>query len=169
MSIQNEITTLSKSISDIKDEIKNKGQTVSDEDTVSSLPFKIDKISNLKGEPYSKDVLKDVIEGTIQYLFDTELDYLRPYCFCGCTKLYKAYFTNLKKICRHAFDSCYQFKALILDTDTMVRLDNSNAFRLTLFEDGLGIVYVKDNLINKYRQNNMWQNFTIKGISELEE
>ena len=169
MSIQNEITTLSKSISDIKDEIKNKGQTVSDEDTVSSLPFKIDKISNLKGEPYSKDVLKDVVDGTIQYLFDTELDYLRPYCFCGCTKLYKAYFTNLKKICRHAFDSCYQFKTLILDTDTMVRLDNSNAFRLTLFEDGLGIVYVKDNLINTYRQNNMWQNFTIKGISELEE
>ena len=81
MSIQTEISTLSKAISDIKDEIKNKGQTVSTTDTVSSLPSKIDKISNLKGEPYSRNVLNDIVEGTIQYLYDTELDYLRPYCF----------------------------------------------------------------------------------------
>ena len=104
MSIQTEISTLSKAISDIKDEIKNKGQTVSTTDTVSSLPSKIDNISNLNGEPYSRTVLNDVIEGTVQYLYDTVLDYLRTYCFCKCEKIKKARFNKIKKICRHALN-----------------------------------------------------------------
>lgn len=169
MSIQTEISTLSKSISDIKDEIKNKGQTVSTTDTVSSLPSKIDNISNLNGEPYSRTVLNDVIEGTVQYLYDTVLDYLRPYCFCNCEQLQKARFTKLKKICRHAFDSCYQFDTLILESNQVVILDNQNAFRRTLFEKNLGTVYVKDSLINNYKSDSQWGKYSIKGISELGE
>ena len=169
MSIQTEISTLSKSISDIKDEIKNKGQTVSTTDTVSSLPSKIDNISNLNGEPYSRNVLNDIVEGTIQYLYDTELDYLRPYCLCNCEKLQKARFTKLKKICRHAFDSCYQFKEIILDSNWVVILDDTNAFRRTLFEKNLGTVYVKDNLISNYKSDSQWGKYSIKGISELGE
>ena len=70
MSIQTELNTLSTAISNIKTEIRNKGQTVSSSDTVVSLKAKIEAISNKSGLPFSKNPLKDIIEGTIYYLYD---------------------------------------------------------------------------------------------------
>lgn len=166
MTISTEISTLGTAISDIKTEIVNKGQTVSPSDTVASLAPKIDNISNKNGEDFSKSVLTDIIEGTIQNLYDTELDYIRPYCFTGCEVLKQAWFTNLKKICRHAFDGCYQFSILILDSDYVI-LENNNAFKHTLIDSGNGKIYVRDSLKNKYKTE--WAKYSdyIYGISEL--
>ena len=170
MSIQAGINTLGNSIEKIKTEIRNKGITVATNATVASLPAKIDLISNISGESYSKNVLKDVVEGTIEYLYDQVLIYTRPYCFTGCNKLKKAYFTKLTKICRHSFDGCTQFKTLILETD-FVYLENINAFKDTLIEQLNGTIYVKDTLINTYKNDSIWKTFStiIKPISQFTE
>lgn len=173
--INTEISTLGTAISDIKDEIIDKGQTVSPSDTVASLALKIDNISNKNGEDFSKSVLKDIIEGSIQNLYDKELLYIRPYCFTGCNELKQAWFTNLKKICRHAFDSCFQFSILILEGDFVI-LENENAFRHTLISNGNGKIYVSDSLLTKYKnptlddgRNNNWAKYSdyIFNLSDL--
>lgn len=165
MTIKQEIATLTGAISNIKTEIINKGQSVSTSDTVASLPSKIDAISNKFGENYSKTPLKDTIEGTIQYLYDTELDYVRPYMFSGCLDFTKAYFTNLIKICPHAFDGCFNFKTLILDSDSIVYLEDSNAFNNTQINE----IYVKDSLLVTYQKDTNWKSLKekLKAISTL--
>lgn len=165
MTIKQEIATLTGAISNIKTEIINKGQSVSASDTVASLPSKIDAISNKLGENYSKSPLEDIIEGTIQYLYDTELDYVRPYMFSGCLDFKKAYFTNLIKICPHAFDGCFNFKTLILDSDSIVYLEDNNAFNNTQINE----IYVKDSLLTTYQKDNNWTSLKekLKAISTL--
>ena len=168
MSISEELNLLEQSISDIKTEIIDKGQSVSSSDTLVSLPNKIDNISNIKGENYSKTPLKDIIEGTIEYLYDTSLDYIRPYCFTGCSNLKKVRFTNLVKICPHAFDKCFQLKIIILENNFVV-LENINSFKYTLIDKGLGRIYVKDNLFNTYKNDSIWSHYNsyIYKISDL--
>ena len=150
MTISSEINTLGTAISNIKEQIVNKGQTVLPTDTVASLAPKIEAISNKNGEDFSKHVLKDVVEGTIENLYDNQLLYIRPYCFTGCNKLHTAYFTQIRKICKHAFDKCFQLKNLIL-SGNFVYLENINAFKHTLIANGLGKIYVKDALLTKYK------------------
>lgn len=169
MTIQTEIDTLKSSINNIKSKIREKGQTVADSDTVTSLPNKIDKISNLAKDNYSKNVLKDVVEGTVEYLFDSTLIYVRPYCFTGCDRLYKARFTKLRKICRQAFEDCFAFRTLVLDTDNMVVLENPTAFKNTYLETSLGEIYVTDKLLDQYKTDTEWKHFDtkFKPISQL--
>lgn len=150
MTIASNISTLGTAISDVKAQIINKGQTVLPTDTVASLASKIDNISNKNGENFSKKVLKDVVEGTIENLYDTQLIYIRPYCFTGCDKLHTAHFTQLKKICKHAFDKCFQLRYLILSGD-FVYLESSNALKHTLIDKNLGKIFVKDTLVSKYK------------------
>ena len=171
MSIQTELNTLSTAISNIKTEIRNKGQTVSSSDTVVSLKAKIEAISNKSGLPFSKNPLKDIIEGTIYYLYDEELTYIRPFCFMGCNNLTIVYFTNLRKLCPQAFDGCLNLKTLVIAnsnptrSDGLVVLENINAFKNT----ALSNIYVPDNLLTAYRASSGWSNFQIKGISEFSE
>lgn len=168
MTISEELNLLEQSISDIKTEIIDKGQSVSPLDTLVSLPNKIDNISNIKGENYSKTPLNDIIEGTIEYLYDTSLDYIRPYCFTGCNNLRKVRFTNLVKICPHAFDKCFQLNTIILENNFVV-LENVNSFKYTLIDKGLGRIYVKDSLINTYKTDSVWSYYSsyIYKISDL--
>lgn len=155
MTISTEISTLGTAISDIKTEIIEKGQSVSATDTVASLAPKIDNISNKNGEDFSKTVLTDIIEGTIKNLYDVELDYIRPYCFTGCDVLKQAWFTKLKKICRHAFDGCNQLTVLILEGN-FVKLEHINAFKHT----SLTKIYVKDSLLNTYKTDEKWSYYS---------
>lgn len=172
MILQTEIDTLKTTLSNLKSTIREKGQTVADTDTVVSLPPKIDLISNLAKNNYSANVLKDVVEGTIEYLFDTTLIYVRPYCFTGCDRLEKARFTNLRKICRQAFEDCFAFKTLVLDTPAengIVCLENPTAFKNTYLATALGEIYVTDSLLDKYKTDSMWAVFKdkFKPISQL--
>lgn len=172
MGLQTEINTLKTSIANIKTEIINKNVEVADNDSVATYPAKIDKISNLSTGEYSKDVLKDVVEGTIEYLYDEVLVYIRPYCFTGCERLYKARFTNLRKICRNAFENCFALTTLVLDTPEtydIVVLEHTNAFKNTYINTDLGRIYVTDALLEKYQADSMWSKFLdkIKPISTL--
>lgn len=159
MSIKGQLDTLSEAIEDIKTEIINKGQSVSSSDTVVSLASKIENISNIKTEGYSNDVLKDILEGTIKYLYDEELLYIRPYAFSGCDLLEKVYCTKLKKICPNAFNRCFNLQTIILPGE-FVRLENINAFKFTLFDEGQGRIYVKNSLINTYKTASNWSYYS---------
>lgn len=160
MTIQNELNTLSTAISNMKTEIINKGQTVSSTDTVASLKDKIERISNKSGYPeYSKTLLNDIVEGTVEVIYDTQLDYLRPYCFTGCNVLSEAQFTKLKRIYNHAFDLCYQLRTLILPGNFVI-LNDTNVFKFTLIESGQGKIYVKDSLVNTYKADANWSKFS---------
>ena len=172
MSIQSEINTASVAIDDIKTEIRNHGVSVLATDTVVSLKTKIDQIENT-AYPFSNNVLTDIIEGTIQYLYDTELLYIRPYCFAGCNLFKLGWFTKLKKLCPHSFDGCRIFDTLILDvperseTDNLVVLESVNAFKNTPIGNLNGNIYVKDNLVTKYKTAENWNYYAsiIKPLS----
>lgn len=155
MTINSEINTLSTAISNMKTEIVNKGQPVSSTDTVASLKGKIENISNKNGLDFSKTPLNDIVEGTIENLYDKVLLYIRPFCFTGCDKFKKAEFTKLKKICPQAFHGCNQFSTLILSGNNVVRLESINAFRFTKIENFLGKIYVNNSLVNKYKAQNL--------------
>ena len=168
MGISEELGIHKQAIADIKTAIQEKGQSVSAIDTVLSLAEKIDKIMGGK-YPYSTSVLKDIVEGKIEYLYDTEMKYVRPYCFAGCNNLKLTYFTHLRKICRYAFEGCYLFNTLAINnTDSIVvRLDSPTAFNGTPFATGKGNVYVPDTLYNQYLEDETWQPYKtqIKQIS----
>lgn len=156
MTIRDELDTLSKAISDIKTELINKGQSVSSTDTIVSLA---DKIDNLSISKYSKTPLAEIIEGTIKYLYDDDLNYLRPYCFAGCTNLIEARFNSLTCIYNHAFEGCTQLSGLILPGN-FVKLSNVNAFKNTLIESGSGRIYVKSSLLSTYKADSVWKTFS---------
>lgn len=169
MTIQNKLTSLNQGIVNIKDEIIIKGESVSSEDTLASLSNKIENISNEKGDKYSRQVLNDIIEGTIEYLYDTTSIYLRPFLFTGCDKLNKAHFCYLRKIGRSAFYKCYNLKTLILDVRIndlerpidlqIVELEDINAFKHTLIGKGLGKIYVPHFLYSDYLNDEKWSHF----------
>ena len=172
MGISEELGIHKQAIADIKIAIQEKGQSVSAIDTVLSLAEKIDKIVGTKYS-YSTYVLKDIVEGKIEYLYDTEIKYVRPYCFTGCNNLKLAYFTHLRKICRHSFEGCYLFNTLVINnTDNIVvRLDSPTAFNGTPFAKDLGNIYVPDKLYNQYLEDETWQPYKtqIKQLSTFED
>ena len=163
MTIGNEIVSLTETTENIKTQVKNKGQSVSATTKLSELPNKIDNIVNTGGEKivYTVD---EIITGDIQEIFDKTCTYLRPNCFRNCTKLEKATFYTITKICSYAFCSCYRFHTLILPGE-FVYLDDINAFRYTRIEN----IYVKDSLVNTYKNDPRWSYFKskIKAFSSL--
>lgn len=164
MTFQEELTTLTSTISNIKQEISDKGQTIQEHTSCIELPSLIDNIRG-SGKPAQK-TLQEVVTGEIKYLYDDVSIYLRPYCFRGCKYLEKAEFTILNKICLNAFHSCYRLKTLIL-SGHFVRLDDINAFSFTPMQLGDGIIYVPDNLYNTYLADENWYYYRehIKPIS----
>ena len=157
MTIGNEIVSLAGTTEDIKTEIKNQGQSVSATTKLSELPDKINSIINTGGEKIVY-TLNEVVEGTITDLFDKTCTYLRPNCFRGCTKLEKATFCTITKICEFAFCSCYNLRKLILPNG-FVKLDDINAFRYTPIGRLDGFIYVNPDLWDVYRTDETWKYF----------
>ena len=148
MTIGNEIDKLLNTRESLITEINNKGQSVGQNDTIISMFPKIKAIDNTGG---NVKLLKEIVEGTIIEIEDTDCTILRSFCLQRCKQLIKAKFSGLKKICSFAFDSCINFDTLILDTTKIVYLENINAFRYTLIESGNGKIYVPSSLLNTYK------------------
>lgn len=90
-------------------------------------------------------------------------------CFQDCTILNDLDFTNITQIGSSAFQSCKGLTKLILRSETMVTLKNTNVFSGTPIAGGTGFVYVPDNLKTQYQQATNWSTYAsqIKGLSEL--
>lgn len=162
MTIGDELETLLTTRQNLITAINNKGQTVGQNDTIVSMYPKIKAIENYG--PVQR-LLKEIVEGTVEGINDDTCTILRSYCLQKCNQLKIARFSNLRKICQHAFDSCTRFDTLILDTTKMVYLENINAFRYTLIENSTGKIYVKDSLVDTYKTNENWHLFADKIVA----
>lgn len=166
MTIGSELELVQNTVDDLRDAIASQNITVRDTDSWVDLEWKINNIKPTSDEDYpTQYILEEVLNGTIETLYDETLAYIRPSCFRFCTKLREAQFTKITKICRLAFRSCYNFRFLALPGD-FVRLDNINAFLYTQIPHGA--IYVNDDLLDTYKEAANWSAFAdvIKPISE---
>ena len=163
MTIGGELTTLRTNIDNITTSIINKGQSVSDEDTLDSYNDKILEIPNRVKRHL--ELCPEVIEGVIKDIVDTTSTVLRTRCFCDCQYLETASFQNVIKINPFAFEKCFRLKKIYLHSDTMVTLVNKSAFRYTPLEKLQGSIYVPPELYNEYIEDENWKYF--KSIIKL--
>lgn len=78
------------------------------------------------------------------------------YAFQNCTRLTTADFPLATSIGKNAFYLCRPLKALILRSETMATLDNTNAFSNTLIASGTGYIYVPAVLVDSYKTATNW-------------
>ena len=165
MGLNEELTNLKTNLDNIKTSIQNKGQTVSEEETLDTYN---DKILQIPNEVIRHiELCPEVIEGSIKNIIDTKSTILRTRCFCDCQFLEKASFTNLTKINVFAFEKCFRLKELYLNTPTKVILTNKCAFRYTPFEKLVGSIFVPSILYDEYVNDEQWGYF--KDIIKIKE
>jgi hypothetical protein len=98
----------------------------------------------------------------------TKLGY---YVFYGCKKLTRLDFSALTYIEGYSFNGCSTLVTLILRSQTVCKLNATNALASTPIASGTGYVYVPDDLVGEYKTATNWSTYAnqIKPISELEE
>lgn len=68
-----------------------------------------------------------------------------------------------------SFRECGSLSSLVVYSESVPILSNSNAFLLTPIADGTGYIYVLDDLVDSYKSATNWSTYAeqIKSISEL--
>ena len=91
--------------------------------------------------------------------------------FRSCTKIKWIYSSQVESITGPCFADCSNLTALVIASNTVAKLNASNAFVRTPIADGTGYIYVKDELIEQYKEATNWSAHAaqIKGLSELPE
>lgn len=77
----------------------------------------------------------------------------------GCSGLIKADFSNLQNIRYSTFYSNKKLVTLIIRTQVVAKLENTNAFRDTPIASGTGYVYVPSALVNSYKSATNWSTY----------
>lgn len=162
MTLHEEIELLQSTREQIKQAIITKGQSITDEEQMKDWIDKIGNIPSVKQDirTDTQYLLKEILEGTVEYIDDNNLTMLRSNCLQRCNNLKQARFSKLLKIAPMAFNSCSKLYTLILNTDKMVKLDSVNAFQFTPIGMGTGKIYVNDDLIEQYKTDKRWKKFT---------
>ncbi len=80
--------------------------------------------------------------------------------FERCSSLTKADFPAVTSIVDYAFYYCSRLNALILRSETMCKLSNTNAFTNTPIESGTGYIYVPSALLASYQAATNWSTFS---------
>lgn len=93
------------------------------------------------------------------------------YDFNTCQRLQKAYFPKLINIGNSCFNSCSSLTALILGSDSVCELGNTNAFSNSPILAGTGYVYVPSALADRYREATNWSVYAeqIRAIEDYPE
>lgn len=76
---------------------------------------------------------------------------------------------GISEIGSASFRECGSLSSLVVYSESVPILSNSNAFMLTPIADGTGYIYVLDNLVDSYKSATNWSTYAeqIKSISEL--
>lgn len=92
------------------------------------------------------------------------------YCFASNAKLTTAEFDRCESFGNLCFYQDSKLIRLIIRSNNVATLVNSNAFNQTPIASGTGFIYVSDELVDEYKSATNWSTFAdqIKGISELE-
>ena len=97
------------------------------------------------------------------------LTYAQASSFQNCSKLETIELPKVTQIGNLAFDGCAKLNKLILPNNAVCKMSNKAALTNTPIANGLGYVYVPDNLVESYKIATNWSNYAtqIKGLSEL--
>ena len=95
--------------------------------------------------------------------------YIGGSAFNSCSALTTVNLPKCTSIKSEAFNNCSNLITIILSNNQMVTLDNYDAFGITPIANGVGYVYVPDNLVDSYKTATTWSKYAnqIKPISEL--
>lgn len=100
------------------------------------------------------------------------LNYLGPQAFLKCSKLEKIEIgSEVEHIWEKTFKDCTALNTIIINTKTVSNLRGTDAFEGTPIEEGTGIIYVPDNLVDTYKITTNWVKYSnqIKPLSEYVE
>lgn len=84
------------------------------------------------------------------------------YSFYGCSNLTKIEFNRVTSINANAFANCSKLATLILRSETMATLSNTNAFTSTKIAGSGGYIYVPSALIDEYKGATNWSTYASK-------
>ena len=89
--------------------------------------------------------------------------------FTSCTSLTTVNLPECTSIGNTAFAGCTNLTTIILSNNQVVTLRNINAFNNSPIKNGIGYVYVPDNLVDSYKSDTNWSTYAnqIKPLSEL--
>lgn len=83
---------------------------------------------------------------------------IEPLTFRKCENLTTVDFESVTNIGTQAFYSS-GITSLTLHSDTVVTLENADAFYFTPIEEGIGYIYVPSNLVNSYKNADGWSTY----------
>ena len=72
--------------------------------------------------------------------------------FRSCTKIKWIYSSQVETIIGPCFADCSSLTALVIASDAVAKLGANNAFIRTPIADGTGYIYVKDELVEQYKE-----------------
>lgn len=81
------------------------------------------------------------------------------YAFQSCSSLATVDLPSAQQLGAQAFTSCSKLITLILRTNTVCTLSNSNALSKTPIADGAGYVYVPSSLVDSYKSATNWTTY----------
>ena len=94
-----------------------------------------------------------------------KVNQIKQYGFSNCPQLETADFLNLSSIYGYTFQGDYALKSLIIRSDKFCGIYDYSHFDRTLIGAKLGGIYVKDELVDSYKNGSSWKNYNIFPIS----
>lgn len=100
-----------------------------------------------------------IIDRSITEITDNLVTSIGDFVFRGCSALTTADFMAATSISSSAFSNCSVLTALILRSETMCTLSNTNVFNNTPIKSGTGYIYVPRALVDSYKAASNWSTF----------
>ena len=178
MSIQTELARITNAKTAIKTAIEGKGVTVPDGTMLDGMAALIEAIQAGGGGTSVEDGL---IDGTITECINNRVTNVRifafqglkklakvdlpaatiinDYAFNGCTALTTVDLYAATSIGDRAFYNCKKLNSMIIRSETMCTLSNTNAFTNT---PGSSYIYVPSALLESYRAATNWSTYAAR-------
>ena len=125
------------------------------------LTLEYDTVAN-----YARELVQRTIAGA--YVNDRVAS-IGSYAFHGCNQLTTLNFALVAAISGNAFNGCTALTALILRSDTVCTLANTNALTGTKIAGGTGYIYVPSALVDSYKAATNWSTYAVRAIEDYPE
>lgn len=111
-------------------------------------------------------VIDSIIQRTITAFRDNSVKKVGHSAFYSCEWLNIVDLPSITTIDSDAFNGCRNLNALILRSDSVATLSNTNALTGTPIASGKGYIYVPNPLVDSYKSATNWSTFSeqIRGI-----
>lgn len=100
-----------------------------------------------------------IVDGSITEIKDDILTTIRGYALRECSSLTTIDFPNVTSINSGSFYGCSNLKTVILRSNVLCTLNNTNSFTNTPIASGTGYVYVPRNLVDTYKTDSTWKTY----------